>query len=155
MNPDQIVLWVLRGFGALWVVGAVFLLRQLWFNAKLDPMIATLEKMAEDMGAPPEKAKVDVDNGRERWMAVGGVLTLAAGVAMLLGHRLAVPLLAALIVQQILYFIRQRRRELRASPADAAMERPTQQTVNGFYTSLLAALLAAWLYWRGQLWWSL
>jgi hypothetical protein len=127
-------------------------MRQLWFNAQLDPMIAALEKAAEELGAPPEKAKIDVDNGRERWMALGAVLTLACGVAMIFGHRLAVPLLCVLILQQMAYFARQNRREQRAPDAAAALgERPSQQTVNAFYTSLFMAVVAALLYARGML----
>lgn len=152
MIVDQIGLWLFRLMGALWAVGAVFLMRQLWFNAQLDPMIAALEKAAEDLGAPPEKAKIDVDNGRERWMAVGAVLTLACGVAMVVGHRLAVPLLCASILQQMAYFVRQHRREQRAPDAAAALgEQPSRETVNAFYTSLVMAVLAALLYARGML----
>jgi hypothetical protein len=150
---DVIVLWLMRILGALWVGGSLFLLKQLWFNARLDPMIEALEKMAEEMGSPPDKAKIDIDNGRERWLAAGAVLTLAAGAAMAVGSRFAAPLAAALIVQQLLYFVRQRRRELRApNPAAAAQERPSREAVNGFYTTLLGAVLAAWLLWRGKLW---
>jgi hypothetical protein len=150
---DVVILWLMRLLGALWLGGSLFLLRQLWFNAKLDPMIDALEKMAAEMGAPPDDAKIDVDNGRERWLAAGAVLTLATGAAMVVGSRFAAPLAAALIVQQLLYFVRQRRRELRAlNAAAAAQERPSRAAVNGFYTTLLGAVLAAWLLWRGLLW---
>lgn len=152
MIVEQALLWLLRLMGVLWAVGAVFLMRQLWFNAKLDPMIAALEKAAEELGAAPEDAKIDVDNGRERWMAVGAVLTLACGVAMIVGHRLAVPLLCACILQQMAYFARQHRREQRAPDAMAALgERPSRQSINAFYTSLAIAVLAALLYARGML----
>jgi hypothetical protein len=149
---EQAALWLLRLMGALWVIGAVFLMRQLWFNAQLGPMITALEKAAEELGARLEEAKIDVDNGRERWMAFGTVLTLACGVAMVVGHRLVVPLLCALILQQMAYFARQHRRGQGTSDALAALgERPSQQTVNAFYTSLFVAALAALLYARGML----
>ncbi len=152
MTVDEVGLAVLRIVGVLWILGAVFLMRQLWFNSKLDPMIEALDQMAKEMGAPDSGKKLDIDNGRERWMAAGGVIMLAAGVAMGLGHRLAAPLLAALIVQQLLYFIRQRRRELNAADAgDALHERPSRQTVNAFFFSLFVSVLAGWLYWRGAL----
>jgi hypothetical protein len=51
----------------------------------------------------------------------------------------------------MLYFIRQRRRELRASVEDAPGERPSRQTINAFFFSLIVAVLAGWLYWRGAL----
>ena len=152
MTFADIAVWILRAFGVLWTIGALFLLRQLYFNSKLDPMIDALEKMTAefsgDEGAPPEPD----DKGREHWMLAGALLTLASGVAMLIAHRAAVPILAALIIQQVLYFIRQRRRELVAkTAAQAEHERPTKETVNGFYTSLGMAALAAWLYSEGAL----
>jgi hypothetical protein len=151
MSIEAAGLIFLRIIGVLWIVGGGFLLHQLWLNSKLDPMIATLEQMAREMGAPPGKEEIDVDNGRERWMAAGAVVLMLAGVAMGLGHRAAVWLLAAVIVHQLLYFVRQRRRELRASAQDAFMERPSSQTINAFFFSLVMAVLAAWLYWRGAL----
>jgi hypothetical protein len=149
MTLPDLALWILRGFGALWIVGGVFLMRQLYMNTQLDGMIAQLEKMAGEDGKPSDELD---DKGRERWLFAGGVLTIAAGAAMAFAHRLAVPLLAALIIQQLLYFIRQRRRELAAQTESGAEgERPSQQTINGFFTSLLIATLAAWLYSEGKL----
>ena len=152
MTFADIAVWILRAFGVLWTVGALALLRQLYFNSKLDPMIEALDRMSAESGgeerAPPEPD----DKGREHWMLAGALLTLAAGVAMIIAHRVAVAILAALIIQQVLYFIRQRRRELIArTPAQAEHERPTKETVNGFYTSLGMAALAAWLYGAGAL----
>lgn len=150
MTAEDVGVLMLRSVGLLWIVGALFLLRQLWASRKLDTMIETLDRMAQEMGSAAKP--LDVDNNRERWLAAGGVVMLAAGVAMGLAHRLAVPLLAALIVQQLLYFLRQRRRELRAADqSDAVLERPSRQTVNAFFFSLIMAVLAAWLYWRGAL----
>jgi hypothetical protein len=157
MTGEEIALLVLRAMGALWVVGAIFLMRQLWFNSKLDPMIAALEKAAGDLreqaGEPPTSKKtIDIDNGRERWMAFGAVLTLASGVAMALGHRSALFILAANIAQQLFYFMRQRRREKAAPDAQtAAEERPSTETVNGFYATIILTMLTAWLYWRRAL----
>jgi hypothetical protein len=151
MSFEAIGLFFLRVVGVLWIVGGGFLLRQLWMNSQLDPMIEKLEQMAREMGAPEGEKKFDVDNGRERWMAAGAVTLILAGIAMGLGHRAAVLLLAIVIVHQLLYFVRQRRRELRASPGDASLERPSSQTINAFFFSLIMAVLAAWLYWRGVL----
>ena len=152
MTVEEVALIILRIVGVLWILGAVFLMRQLWFNSRLDPMIEQLDRLAKEMGAPGSGKKLDIDNGRERWMAAGGVIMLAAGIAMGLGHRLAVALLAAMVVQQLLYFLRQRRRELNAADAgDAVLERPSRQTVNAFFFSLGVTVLAGWLYWRGAL----
>jgi hypothetical protein len=151
MSVEAAGLIFLRIVGVLWIVGGGFLLHQLWLNSKLDPMIEQLELMAREMGAPPGAEKIDVDNNRERWMAVGAVALILAGIAMGLGHHAAVWLLAVVIVHQLLYFIRQRRRELRASSQDAYTERPSRETINAFFFSLIMAVLAGWLSWRGAL----
>jgi hypothetical protein len=151
MTGPDIGVWILRGFGALWIFGALFGLRQLWFGSKIDQAIEKLEQMAREFGETPPPREPE-DKGREAWMIAGLVLLFAAGVAMVLAHRLAVPLLATLIIQQLGYFIRQRRRELRAkTPEEAAEARPERTTVNGFITSLLMATLAAWLFYEDRL----
>ncbi|MGE3301602.1 MAG: hypothetical protein AB7M12_00635 [Hyphomonadaceae bacterium] len=140
----------LRLMGVLWVVGGLMLMRELRRNAQLDSIIETLDKLAEDASRP--NAPDWADAGRDRWLFAGGVLTIASGVAMALASRFAVPLLAGSIVHQLLYFVRQRRRELRApTPEAAAAERPTAHTVNGFFMALAMAVLAAWLYHAGRL----
>lgn len=154
MSAELIALLALRAMGAVWVVGAVFLLRQLWVNSKLDPMIATLEKIANEMreeeGPPPPK--LDVDNDRERWLLFGAVMTLVCGVTMALGLRIALALLSASIIHQLLYFYRQSRRERDApDAATALMERPSTETTNAFYATIIMTMLAAWLYYRGAL----
>jgi hypothetical protein len=159
MSGEELALLFLRAMGAVWVVGAIFLLRQLWINSKLDPMIAALEKAAEDLreqaGEPPVEPKKKqplVDNARERWLVVGALMTIVSGVAMAAGHRSAMFLLAATILHQLLYFVRQFRRE-KAAPDEvsAVQERPSTETVNGFYATIILTMLTAWLYYRGAL----
>ena len=56
-------------------------------------------------------------------------------------------LLAAIIIHQLMYFIRQHRRERAAVSAEAKHEaRVNRRTINGFYSALIMAVLAAWLY---------
>ncbi|MBL8559653.1 MAG: hypothetical protein JNM47_13075 [Hyphomonadaceae bacterium] len=147
--------WVLRAFGALYIVGAIFLFRMLRFDSFLDKALREIEaandSLAREAGeAAPVRAAED--RGRNVWLAAGGALTLAAGAAMLLASRFAVPLLALLVVQQLFYFMRQRRRELRAATPEEALDaRPTAQTRSGFYYSLVLTVLAAWLGWQGAL----
>lgn len=156
MTLADILIWVLRAFGALYLVGGIFLIRMTWFWARLGPDMDRLAKTIEEFSAEVEgrapKPPEDEDRGREWWLFAGAVTTALAGAAMLIGHRLAVPALALIIVHQLLYFIRQRRRELRAATPEAAAEaRPTPQTINGFFSALLMAVLAAWLYAQGAL----
>jgi hypothetical protein len=156
MSVEAIALLALRAMGALWVVGAIFLLRQLWFNSKLDPMIAALDKIADEFraetGEGPAKPKIDMDNNRERWLAAGAVITGACGVVMALAMQIALALQAIAIVHQLLYFYRQRQRELKAGDAATALlERPSAEAVNGFYATIILTMLTAWLYYRGAL----
>lgn len=156
MTLADILVWVLRGFGALYLVGGVMLMRTAWFWARLEPdmdrLLQTIEEFsAENEGRAP-KVEEESDRGRQWWIFAGAVLTALAGAAMLIGHRLAVVALAVVIAHQLVYFVRQRRRELRAKTPEAALEaRPTPQTINGFFSALLMAVLAAWLYAQGAL----
>jgi Flp pilus assembly protein TadB len=140
---------VLRLFGALYVVGAVFLLNQLRMNVFIDRALDTLDRMtaelAADAGEPP-KPSTPNDAGRTWWMVAGGVLLLVAGVTMLLGLRVSVIALGVLVLHQLAYFVRQRRLELAAAtPEDALDARPTQATRNGFFFCLILFVIAAWL----------
>jgi hypothetical protein len=61
-------------------------------------------------------------------------------------------LLSLIIVHQLLYFVRQRRRELAAASPEQALEaRPDNATINGFFAALVMAVMAAWLYHQGAL----
>jgi uncharacterized membrane protein YphA (DoxX/SURF4 family) len=140
---------VLRLFGVIYAVAAVFLLNQLRTHVFMDRAISELDRMSEELAAEsgaPAGASTPNDSGRTWWMVAGGVLLLAAGVAMALGLRVSVIALGALVVQQLAYFVRQRRRELAArSDEEAEDERPAQSTRNGFLFCLVLFVLAAWL----------
>jgi hypothetical protein len=148
--------WVLRAFGALYLVGGLWMIRTTWFWARLSPDMQLLSRALSDFnvefGDQPAKSERREDLGRPWWLFAGACLTAASGAAMLLAHRAAVPLLALLIVHQLLYFIRQRRRELKArNAADAAEAQPSREAVNGFFSALLMGVLAAWLGAQGEL----
>lgn len=150
--------WVLRIFGALYLIGGLWMARQMWFWARISPSMSEFGEAArqfsEEFGENNDAARdlAESDNARPWWLFAGAVITAAAGAAMLLAHRLAVPLLAAIIIHQLLYFVRQRRRELAAKTPDAAAEaRVETATVNGFFAALIMAVLAAWLYHEGAL----
>lgn len=157
MSLPEGLVWVLRVFGVMYVVGAIFLFRMLRFDSFLDRATRQIQAMADDIARDAgveQRPRVDVpeDRGRVVWLAAGGVLTLASGVAMVLGSRWAVLLLVLLVLQQLLYFVRQRRRELAAATVEEALEaRPTARTRSGFYYSLVLTVLAAWLAWQGVL----
>jgi hypothetical protein len=148
--------WVLRGFGLLYLIGGFVGARQAWFWARITPSMNKFMRVAEDFKAEVEgrepKPVTEEDRARPWWLFTGALLLMAAGAAMLIGHALSVPLLAAIIVYQLLYFVRQRRRELAAtSPGEASEARPDSATINGFFAALPMAVVAAWLYHEGAL----
>lgn len=159
MNLIDILVWVLRGFGALYLVGGVLGVRQAWFWARMSPDLDRMTRLLQsfdlkgDEQAFPEEELVQEDRGRHWWLLSGCVLLIVAGAAMVAAHRLAVLLLSLIIVQQLFYFARQRRRERRApNRATAEDARVEPSTINGFYVALIVTVFAAWLYWQGALW---
>ena len=132
-----------RVVGALWLLGGAFLIRTLMTFGKIE---RDLERVL------PDAAHVADDRGRDRWMLAGGVFTALAGLCMLIGTRFAVVALAVLIIHQLAYFVRQRRRELAAVDMDdQAAARPANTTIRAFYFSLIMAVLGAWLLGQGAL----
>lgn len=152
MSAADFLVWVLRAFGALYLIGGIWGARQAWFWARMGPDLNRLSAIADELTETKGKP-IDPDIARNWWVFSGAVLLIFAGAAMLLAHASAVLLLSAIIVHQMLYFLRQRRRELAApSPEDAEEARPQRATVNGFFSGLVMAVLAAWLYYEGALW---
>ncbi len=147
---------MLRGFGLLYIVGGLFGVRQAWFWGRLEPQMDQLLDMMDQISADnegkPTPAPRVTDNARNWWLLTGCVMLVITGVFMALAHRAAVILLALVVLHQMAYFIRQRRRELDAPNAEQAEEaRPQQSTINGFFTALAVTVLAAGLYYRDAL----
>lgn len=138
---------VLRVFGVLYAVGAVLFLRQLRTYHMIDRAIDQIERLGDELAEPGSpRPRTPADVARNYWLASGAVLLFAAGVTMTLGLRLSVVALGLMALHQLAYFVRQRRRELRAAtPEEAEEERPTQQTRNGFLSGLAMFVLAGWL----------
>lgn len=147
----EIGVWVLRIFGALYLFGAFMLVRALRMDSFLDQALSKLESMNAEFGGEAPKPDSE-DRGRRLWMYAGAALTGLSGAAMLIAHGWAVWLLAALVLQQMGYFIRQQRRERAAKNAeDAEDARPTPATQNAFIGSLGLLVLAGWLQANGAL----
>lgn len=157
MTAVELATWVLRIIGAAYFLGGLFGMRQAFFmlqmGPKLDELMDTLDAYAaENEGRAAPQTRVS-DNGRNWWLLSGAFVLTLAGGAMMAAHRSAAVLLALILVHQMLYFVRQRRRELIAPNEDQASEaRPARATINGFLSSIPVVLLAAWLFHRGALW---
>lgn len=149
MTFQDIAFWFFRCFGALYAVGGVAVIVMVARYHWLDKAMHQLEQITAQLG---DESEATADPGRNLWLAAGGVLTSAAGVAMVLASRWSVWLLAALVVHQVLYFWRQHIRESRArSEAGAEEARPTRATVKAFNTAAILAVLSAWLNTQGLL----
>lgn len=152
MTLADALVWVLRGFGVLYVVGAVFLFRHLRVYALVDDATQRIEMMTREIEGEETPPPDHADKARNGWLAAGGVLTALAGVAMIFALRMSLVFLVLVVIHQIAYFIRQRHMEITAPTPEAALDaRPTQATRNGFYTCLALTVLAAWLEWKGAL----
>ncbi len=157
MEASDIGVWVLRAAGALYLVGAAIGVRHAIFAIRAEPMMDSMLDILDRINAENSDKPIPVervtDNGRNWWLLAGSILLGLAGAAMLAAHVSALPLLVLLVLQQMLYFWRQRRRELAAPNEDQASEaRPQRSTINGFFGSLLVTVLAAWLYFENALW---
>jgi hypothetical protein len=108
-------------------------------------------------GKSAEEAAVarwkDRDNAARRgWIAGQAVVLIATALAMILLHKLAVWLVALLMMGQGLYFFWREWTARRAPTAEAAIHaRPTRATVNAGWASLVVAMLVWWATLRGVL----
>lgn len=92
-------------------------------------------------GAPLPSAD---DPGRQGWRLASALMVMFAGAAMVALDEAAPAILAALLVQQIFYLVRQRIAEMdRARASDAVMQRPSVLTVRVFLLTSACALGAA------------
>ena len=106
---ETALVWLLRAVGLLWLVGGAMVAHNFWQMWQIGRMANTLEAMAQDLAAEdaPIDAEEPEDNGRDLWIAVGGVLTFLAGCALLVSSRFAVPACFALCLHQTLFVGRQ------------------------------------------------
>ena len=134
MDGGDGALWFLPAVGALGVLGGLFLIRQLLSVGKLERALDELAQVAA----------AGADRGRDAWMLAGAALVAGTGWALLA--------LCGVIVHQMLYFIRQRRRELVTATDDGAAEARPAPTINAYFFSLVIAVLTAWMAAQGKMW---
>lgn len=156
MSALDLAVWLLRAIGLFYFIGGVFALRQAWFMHRAEPamdeMLDMLDALQADREGAPPPAKRDTDRGRALWLIAGALILIAAGAAMAFAHPACVALLSLLVLQQMIYFVRQRGMERKAPNAEIAEEaRPTSATINAFFGALAVTIFAAWLYWMGAL----
>lgn len=178
---DALLPWIIRLAGVLWLLGALALFRQIRMEMALDNMTTRIEEIARDMRAddPPvhddadtygdidapvrprkkseqEKASdawIDRDDAARRgWIAGQAVVLAATAITMIFLHPFAAWLTALLVLGQGVYFIWREYTARRAPSAEAAAHaRPTAQTVNAAWFSLVVATLVWAAAFRGLL----
>lgn len=178
---DALLPWIIRLAGVLWLLGALMLFRQIRMEMALDNMTTRIEEMARDMRAhdPPvdedtdtygdidapvrprekseqEKASdawIDRDDAARRgWIAGQAVVLGLTAITMIILHPFAAWLTALLVLGQGVYFIWREYTARRAPTVDAAAHaRPTAQTVNAAWFSLVVATLVWAAAFRGLL----
>ncbi len=163
VTAQAVLGWLVRGVGAMWLVGSVALLASLRREAQIDRMIAGIDKAASDLTdaidaasedddppavrrSPEQQAARDWedrdDRSRRRWLALQSVLLAVTGLSMLFLHLSSAALVAALVAAQGFYFLWRERTAKSAPTADLAREaRPKRDTVNAGWFSLGVATL--------------
>lgn len=122
--------WLLRVFGAFWLLGGAFTLQQARNSYFFDYALASISS---------QKA----DRFESHFMMLCGLLTLLSGAGFLIATRWVLLALCLLVSAQGLYFVIQRRRFVTAATKeqqnDASISPATQ---NAFLVSLGVTLLA-------------
>lgn len=148
---NELLGWIIRVVGLMWLIGAFVLVNSLRRDAMLDGMISKLDRIATDLageGKPKDAAEAWIDRderNRRRWLGAQAVLLGVTGLSMAILSRFSVYLVAALIAAQGVYFL-VREMAVRAAPTDEAREdaRPSRSTVNAGWFSVAVGGLV-WL----------
>lgn len=156
MDLEQIGAGLLSGLirlaGALWVFGAVMIVRAIRVESTLDRSIQQIEAMTrafEEGDAPPaparsseEDAWLDADDRLRRiWMGSQAALLFTTGVAMVVMSRWAAWLIAILIACQGGYFFWREYQRRHAPTAEAAVHvAPERSTVNAAWVSVFVGI---------------
>jgi ABC-type nickel/cobalt efflux system permease component RcnA len=151
--------WVIRIAGALWLIGAFMLFRQIRAEMALDSMAEKLERTARELGADAPAAIDAADAWRDRddrarrgWIAAQAVVLAATSLAMILLHPFASGMIALLVLGQGAYFLWREHIARRAPTPEAAIHaRPSQSTVNAGWVSFAVAVLVWLAAFRGLL----
>lgn len=144
------VIWLLKTFGVLWVLGGAFVIRQSWVEIFLDRAIDKVETLSKALGA--DGPDVPNDPGRAYWLLVGGILTVLSGIGLIVTHRYVLIPLSLLVVQQGLYAWRQWRMAERADSEEAAEDaRMTPQARNGAIIAVGVWVVVLSLAWTGAI----
>ncbi|MBW8310995.1 MAG: hypothetical protein K0M64_03070 [Rhizobium sp.] len=133
--------WILRGFGAAWIVGSALAFHKAREAALIDRMLGALSGTPEDPLVT-------------RFLFVGSVLTLLSGVGLVLATAWALVPLGLLVLSQLVYFALVRRKRARAHTEEQREEARVQPaTFRAFRLSLLVTFATGVAAWLGRFGW--
>ncbi|MBW4576995.1 MAG: hypothetical protein KME08_17110 [Aphanothece sp. CMT-3BRIN-NPC111] len=122
--------WLLRAFGAFWVIGGAFTLQQARQASFIDSAIEAITQEKENRLV-------------SRFLFMSALLTLLSGIGLALASRWVLLPLALLIVSQGVYFAIQRQQFTQAKTDEERDEaRIASSTRNAFIVSLVVAIAA-------------
>ncbi|BBE50683.1 hypothetical protein OYT1_ch1123 [Ferriphaselus amnicola] len=133
--------WLLRGFGAFWIVGSGIAFHKAREAALMDQVLGAL-------AGTPEDPLVT------RFLFVGSVLTLFSGMGLVLATAWALLPLVLLVSSQLIYFGLMRRKLARARTEEEREEARVQaSTRRAFKLSVALTLAAGVAVWLGRFNW--
>jgi uncharacterized membrane protein len=133
--------WLLRGFGAAWIIGSGLAFHKAREAALIDRVLGAIS------GSPEDPLVT-------RFLFVGSALTLVSGVGLVLATAWALVPLGLLVLSQLVYFALVRRKQARARTAEEREEARVQAaTMRAFRLSLLVTLATGVAAWLGRFGW--
>jgi hypothetical protein len=132
----EIIEWILRGFGLLWIFGGIMIFKKSRTTDVYDEILTALQ------GQQEEKLTAYYGYGV-------GALTFLSGVVLLLAHPFAPYCVAGLVVFQAFYFSLKHRRYLQAKSDEEREDWIiSRESKNAFLVSLMVMLGSMILYLR-------
>lgn len=151
MTLEIALVWVLRLMGVIWIIGGVFVIQTARTTILIDRATDKIERLTGELGVSLDDQPVassEQDRGRDRWLLIGGILTLVCGAGLVASSRLVLVPLTLLVVHQGLYARRQWiMSSLASNEEDAEEARMTSTAQNGAITAVVVWLVVGWLTW--------
>lgn len=133
--------WLLRGFGAFWIVGSGVAFHKARETALIDHVLGAISGTPEDPLV-------------RRFLFVGSVLTLFSGMGLVLATSWALLPLVLLVGSQLIYFGLMRRKLARARTEEEREEARVQaSTHRAFKLSVALTLATGAAVWLGRFNW--
>lgn len=124
--------WLLRGFGAFWVVAGIYTLRTAWVSRLLEKTGNMIE---------PGLFK---DRLRTNFLFLAGFLTFCSGISLAIASIWAPVIVGVLVLSQTIYFyIQNHRRQLANDPEELADTEVSPQARNAFVLSIIIWVFSA------------